>query len=842
MNPLWNPGINGHAIDGTNQTIAIVGDSEICTQSSPDFNTCATDDVQDFRSLFGLSTTNLPTVILDGPDPGFNSDEIEGDLDVEWSGAIAKNATIDFVIAEGTEASAGTDLAAEYIVNNNLAPVLSESFSFCEAFLLANGNLFESALWEQAAAQGITVVVSTGDSGSAGCDDSNLQSTALNGANVNGIASTPFNVAVGGTDFDVSAAGYPSTFWSSTNTTSPNGIAGVSALSYIPETPWNDSCARTGASGCTGLSPQSSLLNIIAAGGGQSSCVDSISDAFGNISCIFGSFTNQSIPGWTKPAYQPVASGSGLSLFNDPTRDVPDISLFAGDGSTSNSFYIVCDFDLTGAPCGQQSQELINFAGVGGTSAGAPSFAAMMALVNQNMVVNHGVPAGQGQGNANYVLYPLFAAQQAVVPAISCTSASPNSACTFNDVVEGNNSVPCAGGSFNCSNPATGGIGIVETGIPTVTTPSYIAGTGYDAATGLGSVNAFNLVSNWFGTVGAFTPTTTTLCLSTTSNGCASSSSASSLPASIMHGTQVFVSIGVAGSSSTPPAATLAKSEDAALIGAPSGGATQPVDRFSGNELNGPQNVNFYSLGGGGKATGSTSALVGGTYTITARYGGDGTFGSSSSTPGIPITVTPESSTASPCILVVNPTTGPLTGQGVSLSPYSCIAGTTAPYGDLVFLRADVFGSSSKLQTATGNVTFLDGGVAGVPDPNGASATQFALNSEGYAEDQTPYLAVGSHSFSVKYTGTSGAGDASYTAMAVASTARSFSVTQAPTVTTLTSSHTSVAPNAPVTFTAFVDTQSGSNPGGGSFGLSPRVRSHSSRAARSWAHRWPCQP
>ena len=125
-----------------------------------------------FRSLFGLPA-NSPNVILDGPDPGFNGDETEGDLDVEWSGAVAKNATIDFVIAEDTEATSGTDLAAEYVVDNNLAPVLSESFAECEANLGNSGNHFEATLWEQAAAQGITVIVAAGDSGSAACDDPN---------------------------------------------------------------------------------------------------------------------------------------------------------------------------------------------------------------------------------------------------------------------------------------------------------------------------------------------------------------------------------------------------------------------------------------------------------------------------------------------------------------------------------------------------------------------------------------------------------------------------------------------------------------------------------------------
>ena len=160
-------------------------------------------------------------MILDGPDPGFNGDEIEGNLDVQWSGAVAKGANIDFVIAETTEATAGTDLAAEYIVDNNLAPVMSESFGACEPNLGPTGHNLEAPLWEQAAAQGMTVVVSAGDSGSAGCDDPNLASpnAAQAGVFVNGIASTPFNVAAGGTDFDITAASYQSTYWSGANAT-----------------------------------------------------------------------------------------------------------------------------------------------------------------------------------------------------------------------------------------------------------------------------------------------------------------------------------------------------------------------------------------------------------------------------------------------------------------------------------------------------------------------------------------------------------------------------------------------------------------------------------------------
>ena len=149
--PLWNAGT-----DGTGQTIAIVAESNINVQ-----------DVRDFRSLFGLPA-NDPQIIVDGPDPGVTetAGETEADLDVEWSGAVAKNATIELVVSETTESTSGVDLSALYIIDNNLAPVMSASYGACEAFLGAGGNAFYSSLWEQGAAQGITILVAAGDRGS----------------------------------------------------------------------------------------------------------------------------------------------------------------------------------------------------------------------------------------------------------------------------------------------------------------------------------------------------------------------------------------------------------------------------------------------------------------------------------------------------------------------------------------------------------------------------------------------------------------------------------------------------------------------------------------------------
>jgi subtilase family serine protease len=261
VKPLYN---TTPAIDGTGQTIAIVGRTDINLA-----------DVQFFRSFFGLPA-NDPIFVHNGADPGNlgGGEETEADLDVEWSGAIAKNATVKFVISQ-TAASDGVDLSAQFIVNNNLANIMSTSFGLCEQNLGATGNNFWSTLWAQAAAQGITAFVSSGDSGAAGCDPSGAVSGT--GLGVNGLSSTPNNVSVGGTEFNEGAGN----FWSPTN----NAVDQSSVLSYIPEIAWNESGAVAGGS------------NLFATGGGASII-------------------------YAKPAFQ---AGPGVPA--DGVRDIPDVSL-----------------------------------------------------------------------------------------------------------------------------------------------------------------------------------------------------------------------------------------------------------------------------------------------------------------------------------------------------------------------------------------------------------------------------------------------------------------------------------------------------------------------------------
>ena len=363
--PLYAQGL-----DGTGQSIAVLGRVDV-----------ALSDVRTFRTNAGLPP-NDPQMIINGPDPGspWCDDELESAMDVEWAGAIANNAIVKFVTSK-SGASDGIALSAQYAVNHNVAPVVSLSYGLCEAALGTAGNAFWNNTWAQAAAQGMSVFVSSGDEGAAGCD-SPTQKTATQGRAVNGLCSSPYSTCVGGTQFN--DAYNPGQYWSATN-----GAGQSSALGYIPESAWNES-------GWTGG---------LWAGGGGASVV------------------------YRKPGWQ---AAPGVPA--DGRRDVPDVALHA---SIQDAYVLWV-------------QGKIFYAS--GTSAAAPSLASVMALVNER--------AGTAQGNANPVFYAL-ANQQ----------LSANGAAVFHDITMGNNSVPGVTG-FN-------------------------AGTGFDEATGLGSVDASVLVNHW---------------------------------------------------------------------------------------------------------------------------------------------------------------------------------------------------------------------------------------------------------------------------------------------------------------------------------------------------------
>jgi len=457
LSPLYTAGTNG-----TGQTIAIINDSNINVAVA-----------NQFRTLFGLSA-NPPQVIIDGNDPGIdginnpdgpNGDSSEAYIDVEWSGAVAPNATIDLVIAANTALENGLVLAAEHAVYGNIAPVISVSFGNCEAGL-GSTNGFLNYLWEQAAAQGITVLVSSGDAGSATCDNDNSQYYAVNGQAVNGFASTPFNVAVGGTDFYYSdyATGGASVanYW---NTTASNSTPAVSIKGVIPEQPWNDS--QFGDNIRSMYSISGGLATSMAGGGGGSSAV------------------------YAKPAWQ--------TGFGDAVRDLPDVSLFAANG-LNYSYYPVCWADGDCQPA--TSGNTVQISGFGGTSVSSPAFAGIMALVNQKY--------GR-QGQADTVLYPL----------------SKQYAQAFHDVTVGSNSEPCAFSpistdciaaptalAYTITDPYYGPA--TEGQIGAGATPEYNAAVGYDEASGLGTVDANVLVTHWNNVTFTSTSTSLTMTPSTT--------------------------------------------------------------------------------------------------------------------------------------------------------------------------------------------------------------------------------------------------------------------------------------------------------------------------------------
>ena len=223
LNPLYSAGITGNGV-----SIAIAARSNVKLS-----------DIAAFRSIAGLAP-NSPTVIVPGVNPGLvANDQDESTLDVERSGAVASAASIELVVAASTATTDGIDLAAAYIVNHAVAPVVSLSYGSCEQEMGAAELTFYNSLWEQAASEGMTVLVASGDSGAAGCSAG--ADTTGSGAAVNGLCSSPNSTCVGGTEFNEGSNA--AQYWATSNSASYG-----SALGSIPEAVWNES-ALTGGSG-----------------------------------------------------------------------------------------------------------------------------------------------------------------------------------------------------------------------------------------------------------------------------------------------------------------------------------------------------------------------------------------------------------------------------------------------------------------------------------------------------------------------------------------------------------------------------------------------------------------
>jgi subtilase family serine protease len=452
--PLWNAGING-----AGQTIAIAGESDINLS-----------DIATFQSSFGLSN-NTPNVIHNGTAPGYTSSQEEQELDVEWSGAVAPGATITLVVTANTNTTNGFLLSAQYVIDNQLATILSESYGLCEQSIGTTGNATYNALWQQGSAEGISIFGAAGDQGSAGCENSGTHTLnpATTGLAVNGVASSPYITAVGGTDF-LWQQSAPGTYWSTTN-----GTNGATALGYIPEIPWNATCVNPYVVALYGATSAEANCNTLAANSGTSNLVFTTGGSGGVSACTTYS-SGACSGGYAKPSWQ---SGTGVPA--DGKRDMPDVSLFAGsgipDGAASTSYLICYSGNY---PCTYSNNTDVIYQEVGGTSVSAPAMAGVMALVQQKV--------GSPQGLANPILYQLASAESSLATCNSSTVSRGNS-CVFYDTTKGSNAMPCKSGSTNCTVTTSGdSIGILS---------GYNATTGYDQATGLGSVNVANLVAAW---------------------------------------------------------------------------------------------------------------------------------------------------------------------------------------------------------------------------------------------------------------------------------------------------------------------------------------------------------
>jgi subtilase family serine protease len=474
LNPLFAQGITG-----AGQTIVVIEDSDL--YSSADWNT--------FRTTFGLDqyTSGSLTTLHPTPASGLNNcsspgivagDDGEAILDAEWASAAAPNAAIVVAACGNTRITFGGFIAMQNIVNSSTPPsIVSISYGNCEAENGASSNASINAMYQQAVAEGISVFVAAGDEGAASCDAG--LSSATHGIGVSAYASTPYNVAVGGTDFSDTLDGTTGNYWSTTNTATYG-----SALSYIPEIPWNDSCAGSllanylgyptvyGPSGfCnTNTARRDNLVEVVAGSGGPSNCASGSPARYG--------ISNGSCQGFAKPGWQTGLDG----IPNDGVRDIPDVSLFAADGVWGH-FYVTCWSDVRngGAPCTGAPG---NWAGAGGTSFSSPIMAGIQALVNQN--------AGGAQGNPNYVYYSLAASTPGIFHSVTRGDIDVN--CTGSENCFGSTgSVVYGRGGRPIGNATAGALSVSSSSF----TPAYGTGASWNFATGIGSVDAFNLVMNW---------------------------------------------------------------------------------------------------------------------------------------------------------------------------------------------------------------------------------------------------------------------------------------------------------------------------------------------------------
>jgi pseudomonalisin len=546
LNPVYSAGYNG-----AGQKVAVIGRSLVVTG-----------DVTAFESKTGLAT-NVPTVVIptNGVDPGTtgDGDQAEATLDVQRVVGVAPGAHVDLVVSRSSATRDGIFIAAQYEVQTLLDPVMNISFGGCEAYNGASSVALWDALFAQAASEGISVFISSGDSGAAGCDAAGEIGPTYQLLSINEICSSSYATCVGGTEF--ADFNNSSQYWSSTNGT---GLS--SAVKYIPEGAWNES---------TMYLSSISGFPVLGTGGGASVYV-------------------------AKPSWQ---TGTGVPA--DHARDVPDISF----PSAGHDGWFTC-FALAGGDCA--SNYFVNFSG---TSNAAPAMAGVAALLNQKM--------GKAQGNFNPLLYQLAASTpNAFHDATPATSGVYS--CTLTTVSMCNNSTPIAS--------------------TTAAFPGYSLTTGYDQATGLGSLDVANFLT---------------------------------AAASVSHTEVAPTTLTVHGS-----ATTISNTQSAtftAIVSSNASGTPTGTVQFYANgvALGSP-----VAVSSGAATTDALPFTSAGTYYITAMYSGDSNYAASTA-PGFPLVVTG----LTPSITVTASSTAIPMGTKASFSVKMVGAsGSPVPTGTVRFL------------------------------------------------------------------------------------------------------------------------------------------------------------
>jgi hypothetical protein len=392
---------------GRGQSIAIVGQSDVDMT-----------DIQRFQAAALVASPKDPVKVL-VPATGnagdfYEGDLAESDLDLEWSSAVAPDATIYFVFT-GDGGNSGVFDSLAYAIETRISPIISVSYGGCEIAVGSPANVQSlDDIFQQGAAQGQTLIAASGDDGASGCfRDTNLSAADRTALSISFPADSAYFTGVGGTQFNEGSG----TYWDS----KPGTDIISSALSYIPEAVWNEDDPKYG---------------LGSSGGGVSTF-------------------------YTKPDWQAGVPG----IPNDGMRDSPDIAL---DSASGHDGLLFCTSDSNFWQSGQQASCDAGFRDSatndvtygGGTSFAAPIFAGMIALLNQQQ-------NSTGLGLLNPKLYSL-------------ASDPATYASAFHDIVAGSNRCTTGEAGF-CPNGPIG----------------YDATTGYDLATGLGTINFDNLMKAW---------------------------------------------------------------------------------------------------------------------------------------------------------------------------------------------------------------------------------------------------------------------------------------------------------------------------------------------------------